>query len=120
MEVAPQCFSLLLVGALLVIVSYAAGNGSVGPNSAIGIRTRGSMKSDEAWAATHRAFRPFAWIGLGLAVLFVIALIVVYAIVGSTSAVSILTVCGFGCILIVLFIGLRVAKRAALAARPSR
>ncbi|HLT68404.1 MAG TPA: SdpI family protein, partial [Microbacterium sp.] len=116
MEVVPQCFSLLLVGALLVIASSAAGSGSVRRNNVFGIRTRWSMRSDEAWSATHRAFRPYAWICLGLAVAFVVALIAVHVLVGLIPAVSILTVCGFGCIFVVIFIGLRAAKTAALSA----
>jgi len=112
MEIIPQCFSLLLVGSLMVIAAYAGSDGAVPRNASFGIRTRWSMSSDAAWVETHRVFRPYSWICLGESVVFVIALIAVYVASGSVSTASVLMMCGFGMILLTTFAGLRAAKKA--------
>ncbi|MCO1337401.1 hypothetical protein BJH93_00580 [Kocuria polaris] len=58
---------LMLVGCLLLWAGKSAAQGNIGRNRAIGIRTRWTLASDEAWEAGHQAGRRGLKIGsLGL------------------------------------------------------
>ncbi|MCX5205343.1 SdpI family protein [Streptomyces sp. NBC_00237] len=49
---------LLTLGLLIHFLCRQAGNGDLGRNAAIGIRTRATMSSDAAWNAGHAAAIP--------------------------------------------------------------
>ena len=52
-------FGLFLLAAVLAAVSRFAGTGQLGRNGVIGIRTRATMASGEAWTSGHKAAKPW-------------------------------------------------------------
>ena len=51
-------FSVVLVAVLCILVTRKAADGTLGRNGSVGIRTRHTQVSDEAWRAGHAAAVP--------------------------------------------------------------
>ena len=49
---------LVMLSLLCAYVAYAAGNGSLEANSAVGLRTKATKSSNAAWRQGHQAARP--------------------------------------------------------------
>lgn len=107
----------VLVTSVMIVVSARAADGRIARNKWVGIRTRSTMRTDEGWAAGHRA-------ALRLWPLYVVTTIVIWvalsvATVSATNKVVHLTgFIVFAVILALVFYSALVASKAAKAAEP--
>lgn len=62
----------LLLTLTAALIALMAGGDGLPPNRAVGIRTRATRSSPQAWAAAHRAARPLLWRGAALGALLVL------------------------------------------------
>lgn len=73
---------LVMVGLMLVVLAPAMRNGSLARNGLVGVRTPAIRRSDEAWAAGHRAGARVAaftgWWSLAFAVVSAIVVVVAH------------------------------------------
>lgn len=80
---------LVVLGLVMALVGSAVGRGTISRNSAVGIRTRATQSSDQAWQAGHRAAAPWLYasaaVGVSVGVVS-IALSATLAAQGRTSA----------------------------------
>ncbi|MER7797547.1 SdpI family protein [Microbacterium sp. NPDC096154] len=113
MAAVPQIIGLLVSGWMVFFVTFGAAEDGLARNGLVGIRTRWSMRSDDAWRATHETFKPYAVACAVVSVVHALA-IVVTAFVGDSRMVSTaLAICGYACLFGIGFFGMRAAKRAA-------
>lgn len=108
-----------LVAVVFGFVSQAMKSDTFERNRAIGIRTRTTLASDEAWARGHRASSP--WI-LSTAILAVVCGLAAVTLslngAGESDLSTIIVILGgFGSIIACLIVGAVVANRAAATAR---
>ena len=102
----------VFVTLVLVVVASRAANGRLARNQWIGIRTRSTMSSDQAWVAGHRA-------ALRLTPLYLLTTVVAWAALfaavmyASTNVVRLVGFGVFGVILAVVFYSAFVASKAA-------
>ncbi len=102
--------TLILAGVFIAWMAYAARNGSLQPNSWIGIRTPELMASEEKWRAGHKAASATLFVSAaGTIVTGVISLFV------SFDAVAIVAMVGIAWLLVFLFRGASQASKAAKA-----
>lgn len=111
----PPMTGYLIVAAVSVFLVVAQRRQLFGRNSVIGIRTRHTLASDAAWEAGHEAGVPYlcamAVISFGHAV----ALLCI-ELSGATTAGNVLSLLGWGLILVCVVLALRAANRAAKSA----
>ncbi len=112
---------LIVLSALLHLVRNQAANGQIERNSAIGIRTKQTQRSDDAWLAGHRAASP--WL-LGTAITGyaagVMALCVSLAMLASDKtgpAPAVTALAGFVAVISLLILSTIKANAAAALAR---
>lgn len=110
-------WGLLAVAAVCWWVRHAHRAGDLPPNGIIGIRTRATRQSHEAWDAGHEAASPWllttAVVGLVCGVL-----VLVLAIWGNDTAVvasTVLMFAGFAAVIVLAVLAGRVADRSARA-----
>lgn len=82
MHFLPAILGYVVLAVTLIAFTAAQRAGGVQRNSAVGIRTQKTLRSDEAWDAGHQAAAPYLVGAAVAAVLFGIAL----AILGATGA----------------------------------
>ena len=68
---------LLILAIASVSVIFGFRNGLVTRNVAIGIRTKATLASDEAWDAAHRRAEPYLFVAILICVAFAAALVTV-------------------------------------------
>lgn len=102
-------------------MSWAMKSDSFDRNRAIGIRTRATLESDEAWSRGHIAAAPWMLSTAVAAAVagFSIAALGFMGVDASNLAVVILTLGGFAVVLACLIAGAAVANRAAKASPSS-
>ncbi|HTQ21963.1 SdpI family protein [Mycobacterium sp.] len=54
--------ALWLVAAVSIVTAHCGASGKLPRNQAVGVRTPGTMASDAAWRAGHRAAIPVMWL----------------------------------------------------------
>lgn len=102
--------TLIAAGAFIAWMAYASRNGSLQPNSWVGIRTPDLMVSEEKWMAGHKAASAALFVSaVGSIVAGVISLFV------SFDAVASVAMAGVAWLLVFLFWGARQASKAAKA-----
>lgn len=80
----PSLWSLpvgpLAIGVVVLVLAAMIRNGELPRNRAVGIKTRATLASDQAWEAGHRAALPWmlrlGWTCLGVALVLVTVLLV--------------------------------------------
>lgn len=107
---------LVIAGLAAYFVTKSASGGGIEVNSAIGIRTKLSQSSPQAWAAAHRAALPFTLVACLLAIA-VSVISVTAVILANTAGVSpvvpvVATVGGYVGFLVVMFLGTRAGNEA--------
>ncbi|MDT5349088.1 MAG: hypothetical protein QOH91_2375 [Mycobacterium sp.] len=60
--------ALWLVSAVSIVTAYCGASGKLPRNQAVGVRTTGTMASDAAWRAGHRAAIPVMWLTVPAAI----------------------------------------------------
>jgi hypothetical protein len=108
-------FGLAVVALLTVTTTRSAAEGHLERNGAIGIRTRHTRASDEAWRAGHSAALPVVRYVVHVAVAAVLAAVVA-AVLGGPVAAVVVGLAGMGVQVAVLVLGARRANEAARAA----
>ena len=111
----PPMIGLGMLGLVSLVLMLSIRSGSLTRNLAIGIRTRHTLHSDEAWEAAQRSSRPYllaiSVVAMGhLAALVAVELSSPSEVVGNTLALS-----GFGVIVIIALSAGRSANQAAKA-----
>lgn len=107
---------LAMVGPVIYLVTKQASQGSIDVNSAIGIRTRTTKSSQEAWEVAHRAALP--WVSVaGLvttatAAISLTALVLANAANGSEYAPIVVLIAGYVGLLLLMSIATYVGNRA--------
>lgn len=116
-EVLPFMIGLLTVSMTMMGLSSPMKKGQLSRNSLIGIKTRHTLASDQAWRKGHAAAVPWvslaAWVGLSL--LFCAAIL---CLVQQFSAAFALTSVGYLASISLILWSARVANRAARQAGP--
>lgn len=111
------------LGGAIVIVSIAAHfiaasarSGQLSRNQAIGIRTKHTLASDEAWRAGHEAAAPMvakaAWIGYGCVGLMAVTAIAL-PLPDAAPWLLVLAISGLVTVVVALYLGTSAANRAA-------
>lgn len=111
----PPMIGLGMLGLVSLVLMLSIRSGSLTRNLAIGIRTRYTLHSDEAWEAAQRSSRPYllaiSVIAMGhLGALLAVELSGPSEVIGNTLALS-----GFGVIVIISLLAGRSANQAAKA-----
>lgn len=112
MFIAPAIGHLVLAGVALVMWTLLRG-GAIARNASVGIRTRYTLRSDQAWDAGQRAALPYL---LGIAISsagFAIALFVMSAADVSEPIGNVVAVGGFAITLLVAAFAARASNAAA-------
>lgn len=108
---------LVIFGITLILVGRMGASGNLQRNNAVGLRTKWSMTSDEAWRITHQVSAP-GTIGAGMVALAAIPVGLAADWLTSWSGELVwlvaLTV-GYGLGTVLLVRGYRAAKRAVVA-----
>lgn len=110
-------FMPVLVTGVMIVVSARAADGRIARNQWVGIRTRSTMRTDEGWAAGHRA-------ALRLWPLYVVTTLVIWVALGvatvsaTNNVVHLMGFIVFAAILALVFYSAVVANKAAKAAEP--
>jgi hypothetical protein len=113
--------SLFTLALVLLVVAGMARSGSLARNGAVGIRTRSTTASDQAWVAGHRAaygaLRATGWLSLGFGALSLLLSVLVH---GAAAMPIVLGTAGLGYAALVagLVVSTRRANRAARSAPP--
>ena len=104
---------LLQVAVVIYVVTKAAAAGTIDVNSAVGIRTKTTRSSQQAWEVAHRA--AFPWVR-GASVLCVTAAVVALAglvfLRGSAEIVVGALVLGYVGLLVLMFVATAAGHRA--------
>jgi len=111
---------LLMLGVTIHFVSNQVASGDLGRNSAIGIRTKATMASDDAWEAGHAAAAPMLTVThltayTAGAITLVIGVASTMTDVGRPVAIAV-PLCGVGAVLTLLVMAASKANSAARAA----
>ncbi|WP_152471742.1 SdpI family protein [Nocardiopsis gilva] len=108
-------FGLAAVAGLAHYIRHATANGSLGRNSAIGLRTRITKSSDAAWMEGHREAAPWLTVcavtGYVISVLTTGVAVVALSMGSVGSAVVILPASGFMAVIVILVIAAIVAGK---------
>ncbi|BFU47545.1 SdpI family protein [Krasilnikovia sp. MM14-A1004] len=107
--------SFTIVAAAVLILARLVDTGSLGRNSAFGIRTSSTKRNDQAWKAGHRAAQPLTR-ALGITLLVLAVAVIGLGITGSTAAVAAASVVGYLIVFVMLGMVVRRANAAARAA----
>lgn len=75
-------FGLVIVSALCLMIPQQAASGKVSKNIAVGIRTRETKKSEEAWQAAHLAVMPILK-ATGIVGLIITGVLIISALFGE-------------------------------------
>lgn len=105
----------VFVGAALLALAAGATAGTLPRNGAVGIRTRATRMSDEAWQAGHRAAAPVLVAGGWLSLVAGAAVVVLLVVDADTAAAIVGAVGGLAVTVSVVVMTVR-ANRAARAA----
>lgn len=111
----PPMIGLGLLGLVSLVLMTSLRSGSLTRNLAIGIRTKYTLQSDEAWEAAQRSSRPYLLAISLVAVGHLAALLAVEFWVPSEVMGNALALSGFGVIVIVALLAGRSANQAAKA-----
>ena len=107
---------LVMAGPAVYFVTRAASRGGIEVNSAIGIRTKLTKSSQQAWEAAHRAALPFTLVACLLAivtsVISVTAVILANTADASRVAPVVVMVAGYVGFLVVMFLAMAAGNRA--------
>ena len=111
----PPTAGFLVLAGVMVSLAVVQQHGRLKRNNAIGIRTRHTLASGEAWALAHAAASPYMVAMAGVAVAFGLALLTIQ-LAGLPEGVGhIVAVSGYIVIVAVALLAWRVADRAAKA-----
>ncbi|MFL0459970.1 SdpI family protein [Kytococcus sedentarius] len=113
-------FGLLLIAAVVHFIGQAAAGGELRRNRAVGIRTRATMASDEAWTTGHSAARGMLRIAAIVALVFAAATATVTFTSAPSWVVPLVGVTGLVVAGLVTVRGAVVASRAAHEVTDSR
>jgi uncharacterized membrane protein len=109
---------LVVVALLCFAMSLAVSTGSLTPGGVLGIRTRATRASAEAWYVGHRAAQPVLRLSGLICLVAMAALLVVGAAVGShPDGATVVTLTGLACYLVVVLL---LAGAAVVADRAAR
>ena len=111
----PPIAGFLILAGVMVSLAVVQQHGRLKRNSAIGIRTRHTLASGEAWASAHAAASPYMVAIAVVAVAFGIALLTIQLAGLPEGAGHIVVVSGYGTIVAVALLAWRVSDRAAKA-----
>lgn len=112
----PPIVGLGIVACVMVAINSVQGRGGLTRNLAIGIRTRHTLASDEAWASGQASARPYATAIALIAVAHMIALLTIQLTAYPEALGHILSVSGYIVIVAVALLAWRAANRASIAA----
>ena len=101
--------ALMVGGVALVVLGLIARAGNLTRQSAVGLRTKATLASDEAWKAAHEAAAN--WVISGGAILFVGSVLVV--LMDSETTGDVVALIATALMLIPLLIGFRRGQAAA-------
>lgn len=111
----PPMIGLGTVGLASLVLMISIRSGSLTRNLAIGIRTRFTLRSDEAWEAGQRASLPYL-LAMSLIACGHIAALLVVQLAGRSEVLgNALALSGFGVIVVVSLLAWRSANQAAKA-----
>lgn len=106
---------LVMAGPVIYIVTRQASQGAIDANSAIGIRTRTTKSSQEAWEIAHRAALPWvlvaALVSVATAVISVTTLVLANTVGSSEVAPVVVMVAGYVGLLVLMSIATSAANR---------
>jgi len=107
---------LVMAGLVAYWVTRAAGSGDIEVNAAIGIRTRLTTSSQQAWEAAHRAALPFTMaacvLAFTVAVLSTVAAVLAETAGGSRAGPGVVVVGGYVGFLVVMMLATRAGNAA--------
>lgn len=110
---------LLMTGPVIYVVTRQASQGAIDVNAALGIRTKSTRSSQQAWEVAHRAALPWvavaAVVGVSTAVFSVTSLVLASTVGSSEAAPVVVLIAGYVGLLVLLFVATSVANRAARA-----
>jgi len=111
----PPMIGLAVLGLVSLVLMISIRSGSLTRNLAIGIRTKYTLHSDEAWEAAQRSSRPYL-LAISLVAVGHLAALLVVELSGPSEAVgNTLALSGFGVIVIMSLLAGRAANQAAKA-----
>lgn len=105
-----------VLGATLVVVALATANGTIARNGLIGIRTRKTRASDEAWMAAHVAAKPASLLSAVIAFIAGVLVLVLAIALDSNVPAAVVAVVGMVAVLALVIVAAVQAQRAATAA----
>lgn len=79
--------ALLLLSGVCVSMTRRAAQGSIGRNAAVGIRTRHTQASDEAWVAGHEAALSLLTTLWPISIIRIVAAVLVHVLAGSSAGI---------------------------------
>jgi type III secretory pathway component EscU len=107
---------LVMAGGVVFFVTRSASRGDIEANAAIGIRTRLTRSSQQAWETAHRAALPYATAAclhaVATAVLSVTAVVLADTVGSSSTAPGVVLAAGYAGFLGVMVLATRAGNRA--------
>lgn len=113
----PPMAGYLIITAVSIFLIIAERRQAIRRNSVIGIRTRHTLASDAAWEAGHRSGVPYLYAMAVISTGHAVALLCV-ELSGATTAGNVLSLLGWGLILVCAVLAVKAANQAAKSTGP--